>query len=79
MEITLPPDLEAYVEERVRGGAFASAGEFIGEAVRSKMENDAWMEEKVIEGERSELSSLLREELQSVRGLIRQPRAPRTS
>ncbi len=78
MEITLPPDLEAYVQDRVRGGAFASAGEFIMEAVRSKMENDAWLEQKVVEGEQSGLSPLTREELQSVRGLIRQPRAPRT-
>lgn len=79
MEITLPSDLEAYVEGRVRGGAFASADEFIREAVRRKMEDDAWMEQKVIEAEQTDLSPLTPEDLQSVRRLIRQPRAPRDS
>ncbi len=79
MDITLPPDLEAYVEQRVRRGAFNSASELIQEAVRSKMEADTWMEQKVIEAEHSELSPLTQEDLQSVRRLIRQPRASRTS
>ena len=43
MEITLPSDLEAYVEGRLRESAFTSANEFIREAVRRKMEADAWM------------------------------------
>jgi len=79
MEITLPPDLEAYVDERVRGGAFVSATELIQEAVRRKMEEDSWMEEKTLEAEQSELSPLTREDLQSVRRLIRQPHATRTA
>ncbi|MGD1086361.1 MAG: hypothetical protein ABSA47_16615 [Verrucomicrobiota bacterium] len=79
MDITLPPDLEAYVHERVRRGAFVSPAEFIQEAVRRKMENDSWMEQRVLEAEQSELSPLTREDLQSVRNLIRQPRATRTS
>jgi Arc/MetJ-type ribon-helix-helix transcriptional regulator len=79
MEITLPPDLEAYVDQRVRGGAFVSATEFIEEAVRRKMENDSWMEQKVLEAEQSQLSPLTREDLQSVRLSIRQPRATRSS
>ena len=79
MEITLPPDLEAYVDQRVRGGAFVSATEFIQEAVRRKMESDSWIEQRVLEAELTELSPLTREDLQSVRGLIRQPRATRTS
>jgi Arc/MetJ-type ribon-helix-helix transcriptional regulator len=79
MEITLPPDLEAYVDQRVRGGAFVSATEFIQEAVRRKMENDSRMEQEVLEAERTELSPLTPGDLQSVRRLIRQPRATRTS
>lgn len=71
MDITLPPELEAYVEERVRRGGFASVNEFIREAIRSKMEGDAWMEQKVIEAEQTELSPLTPEDLQSVRRLIR--------
>ncbi|MGD0411532.1 MAG: ribbon-helix-helix domain-containing protein [Verrucomicrobiota bacterium] len=79
MEITLPPELEAYVDQRVRGGAFVSATELIEEAVRRKMEEDSWMEQKVLEAEQSELSPLTREDLQSVRRLLRQPRATRAS
>jgi Arc/MetJ-type ribon-helix-helix transcriptional regulator len=74
MNITLPPQLEAYVEERVRQGAFASSNEFIEEAVRRKIEMDAWMEQKVIEAEQTDLSPLTQEDLDSVRRLIRQPR-----
>jgi putative addiction module CopG family antidote len=79
MEITLPPELEAYVAGRVRGGAFASANEVIREAVRRKMEEDDWLERKVLEAEQTELSPLTTEDLQSVRRSIREPRAPRTS
>jgi putative addiction module CopG family antidote len=79
MEIMLPPDLESYVDRSVRRGAFSSASEFIQEAVRRKMEEDAWMEEKVLEAEESELSPLTRDDLNSVRDLIRQPRATRAS
>lgn len=76
MNITLPPELEAYVQERVRIGSFASSAEFIAEAVRRKMETDAWMEQKVLEAEQTELSPLTQEDLDSVRRLIRQPRGP---
>lgn len=74
MNITLPPQLEAYVTERVRAGAFASPAEFVEEAVRRKIEADAWMEQKALEGEETELSPLTQEDLDSVRCLIRQPR-----
>jgi len=79
MEITLPSDLEAYVEGRVREGAFTSASEFIREALRRKMEADAWMEQRVLEADQTELSPLTPEDLQSVRRLIRESRAPRTA
>jgi Arc/MetJ-type ribon-helix-helix transcriptional regulator len=78
MENTLPPDLEAYVDQRAGGGAFVSATEFIQEAVRRKMENDPWVEQKVLEAEQGELSPLTLEDLQSVRHSIRQPRATRS-
>jgi Arc/MetJ-type ribon-helix-helix transcriptional regulator len=77
MEIILPPELEAYVEGRVRGGLFASSDEFISEAIRRKMEQDTWTEEKLVEAERTELSSLTKEDLESARNLIK--RAVRTS
>jgi Arc/MetJ-type ribon-helix-helix transcriptional regulator len=79
MDFTLPADLEAYLDQRVRRGAFTSASELIQEAVRRKMEEDAWMEQKLTEAEQAELSPLTREDLQSVRSLIRQPRATRAA
>jgi putative addiction module CopG family antidote len=79
MEITLPPDLKAYVEQRVQGGGFTSANELITEALRRKMEEDAWMEQKVLEAEQGELTPLTREDLQSMRRLIREPHATRAS
>jgi Arc/MetJ-type ribon-helix-helix transcriptional regulator len=79
MEITLPFDLATYVEGRARGGAFASANEFIQEAVRRKMEDYAWMEQKVLGADHIKLSPLTHDDLQSVRRLIREPRAPRAS
>jgi Arc/MetJ-type ribon-helix-helix transcriptional regulator len=78
MEIALPPDLEAYVEQRVRRGGFASASEFILEAVRRKMEEDSWYEQRVLEAEQSEISPLTREDLKSVRDLVKE-RAARAS
>ena len=65
MEIMLPPDLESYVDRSVRRGAFSSASELIQGAVRRKMEEDAWMEEKVLEAEESRISPLTREDLKS--------------
>ena len=74
MSITLPPQLEAYVVKQVRAGAFTSSEEFFEEAVRRKMEMDAWMEQKVLEAEGTEISPLTQEDLDSVRRLIRPPR-----
>jgi Arc/MetJ-type ribon-helix-helix transcriptional regulator len=70
MDIRLPPDLEAYVDQRARRGAFTSANELIQEAVRRKMEEDALVEQKVIEAEQTELTPLTNQDLESVRGLI---------
>ena len=33
MDVTLPPDLAKFVEEKVKSGAFASASEVVGEAL----------------------------------------------
>jgi Arc/MetJ-type ribon-helix-helix transcriptional regulator len=74
MNITLPPKLEAYVAKQVSSGAFTSSNEFMEEAVRRKMELDAWMERQVLEAEETEISPLTQEDLDSVRRLIRQPR-----
>jgi Arc/MetJ-type ribon-helix-helix transcriptional regulator len=79
MNISLPPDLEAYVAERVRAGAFASLDEFIAEAVRRKMEREAWGEQKVLAAEQTEISPLTLEDLDSIRRLIGKPRAASAS
>lgn len=79
MDITLPSDLKNYVDRSVSRGAFTSANELIQEALRRKMEEDAWMEQKVLEAEKTELTPLTRDDLESVRRLIRQPRATRDS
>lgn len=67
MDITLAPELEVYVRQRVSGGAFLSASELIQDAVRRRMEEDAWMEQKVLEAEQTELSVLTPDDLQSIR------------
>ena len=74
MNITLPPELAHYIEERVRLGGFSSSAEFVEDAIRQKMETDAWMEQKVLEAEQTELSPLTQQDLDSVRQMIRQPR-----
>ena len=79
MDISLPPEVEAYVQQRVRSGAAPSSAAFIEDALRRKMEMDAWMEQKVLEAEATELSPLTQDDLDSVRRLIRQPRGPATS
>jgi hypothetical protein len=79
MDITLPPEVEAYVQQRVRSGAAPSTAAFIAETLRQKMELDSWMEQKVLEAEGTELSPLTLNDLDSVRRLIRQPRGPASS
>jgi hypothetical protein len=49
------------------------------DAIGGKMEDDSWMEQKVLDAEQGDLSPLTREDLQAVRDLIRQPRAARSS
>jgi putative addiction module CopG family antidote len=70
MEITLATDLEDYVKRRVREGVFGSPSEVIAEALRRKREEDEELEQLVIEADRTELSPLTQEDLQSVRDLI---------
>ena len=75
MNITLPAELESYIEESVRGGAFASASEFVAAAARRQMQEETWFEQKVLEGLEGPVTPLTREDLDSVRNLARQARA----
>ena len=40
MEITLPPKIAAWVEERVQSGEYASSSEVIGDAIRRLMRDE---------------------------------------
>lgn len=75
MKIALPPETEAYIEQSVRAGAFASASEFVEAAVQRQMQEEAWFEQKVLEGLKGTVSSLTRSELDSVREIARQASA----
>ncbi|PAW76967.1 MAG: hypothetical protein B9S33_20495 [Pedosphaera sp. Tous-C6FEB] len=71
MNITLPTELESYIEESVRSGAFASASEFVEAAARRQMQEEAWFEQKVLEGLEGPVTPLTREDLDSVRSFVR--------
>ena len=75
MNITLPTELESSIEESVRSGAFASASEFVAAAARRQMQEEAWFEQRVLEGLAGPVTPLTREDLDSVRNLVSQARA----
>ena len=75
MNVTLPPELEAYIEQSVRSGAFASASEFVEAAARRQMLEEEWFEQKVLEGLQGAITPLTREDLESVRDIVRKARA----
>jgi len=75
MNVTLSPELEAYIEQSVRDGAFASASEFVEAAARRQMQEEAWFEQKVMEGLKGPVTPLTREDLDSVRDIARKARA----
>lgn len=74
MNITLPPELESYIEQTVRSGVFASASEFFETAARRQMQEEAWFEQKVLEGLDGAVTPLTREDLESVRDIARKAR-----
>ncbi len=74
MNITLPPELEAYIEQTVRNGVFTSASEFFEAAARRQMQEEAWFEQKVLEGLDGPITPLTREDLESVRDIARKAR-----
>ena len=75
MNVTLPTELESYIEQSVKSGAFASASEFVEAAARRQMQEEAWFEQKVMEGLEGPVTPLTREDLDSVRNIVRQARA----
>jgi putative addiction module CopG family antidote len=78
MKIELTSETEAYIEETVRSGAFASASEFVEAAARRQMQEEAWFEQKVLEGLEAPITPLTKEDLNSVRDIVREARAGKT-
>lgn len=74
MNVILPSELEAYIEQSVRSGAFASVSEFVEAAARRQMQEEQWFEEKVMEGLQGPIAPLTRQDLDSVRGIVRKAR-----
>lgn len=74
MNITLPAELESYIEASVRSGAFATASEFVAAAARRQMQEEEWFEQQVLAGLAGPVTALTRADLDSVRHLVRQTR-----
>ncbi len=58
MEIRLSPELEAAVERGVASGRYASAEEYLAEAVELLEEREAWREETLQEEQEKMATSL---------------------
>ena len=79
MKIELSPETEAYIEGSVRAGAFNSASEFVEAAARRQMQEEAWFEEKVLEGLEGPVTPLTPGDLKSVRDIARKARAGKSA
>ena len=79
MKIELTPETEAYIKESVRGGAFTSESEFVEAAARRQMQEEAWFEEKVLEGLEGPITPLTNDDLKSVRDIVRKTRAAKSA
>ena len=74
MKVELTPETEAYIESTVRSGAFATASEFLEAAARRQMQEESWFEQKVLEGLEGPGSPLTKDDLESVRGIVKKAR-----
>ena len=75
MNITLPAEVAAYIGQRVRSGAFNSEHEFVEAAVLRQMQEEQWLEERVVEGLQGPVTPLTSDDLASVREIVKQARA----
>jgi antitoxin ParD1/3/4 len=69
MNISLPPPLAEWIEERVRSGQYANASDYIRDLVREDHERRERLVRALIEGEESGLSE------RSVRDIIAQAKS----
>ncbi len=75
MNIDLSPEIKSYIERTVQSGAFASVSEFVEAAAQRQMQEEAWFQEKVLEGLEGPITPLTQEDLDSVRDIVRKARA----
>jgi Arc/MetJ-type ribon-helix-helix transcriptional regulator len=75
MKIDLARQTEGYIEGPVHSGTFESASAFVEEATRRQMQEEAWFEEKVLEGLQGAVTPLTGSDLQSVRDIVKKGRA----
>ena len=74
MKVTLPAEVEAYIGDRVRSGAFANENEFVEAAVLRQIQEERWLEKQVVEGLDGPVTPLTRDDLASVREIVRKAR-----
>lgn len=74
IQLSLSPETEAYIAQRVREGVFASASEFVEAAARRQMQEETWFESRVVEGLKGAATPLSAEDLKSVRDIVRKAR-----
>jgi Arc/MetJ-type ribon-helix-helix transcriptional regulator len=71
MNVNLPPEVERYIEQRVRDGAFSSPSEFVTAAAQRQMQEETWFEQRVLAGLEGPVTPLTAEDLSSVRAIAR--------
>jgi Arc/MetJ-type ribon-helix-helix transcriptional regulator len=71
MNVTLSPEAQAYIEERVRVGAFTSPSEFFEAAAQRQMQEESWIEAKVLQGLEGPFAPLTEAEIDDVRLIIK--------
>lgn len=79
MKVELTPQTRAYIEESVRSGAFASANEFVEAAARRQMQEEAWFEQRILEGLKGPVTPLTQDDLNGVRDIVRKARAGKSA
>ena len=77
MQFTIPPDLEALVQKRLAGGAYANAEDVIRHALEAQEALSAHIEEGFLQAERGELidGDQARQEIQAMKDQWSQERS----
>jgi putative addiction module CopG family antidote len=65
MNITFPAEVERYIAQRVQSGAFASESEVVEAAVLRQIQEEQWLEQRVVEGLQGPVTPLTRVSLRA--------------